>query len=277
MTRRAPRMTVREACSWSGAGLHSGASAKVVLHPGAEGIAFRRGPTRTLASAANVVDTRRCTSLAGFATVEHLMSALAAAGITDAEVEVEGEELPGLDGSAAPYALAINQVGTIRIGTSEVEGLYEHVYAVDGDAKVGIGVGAGHFRYHFDLVAHGLGEQVAEIELSGPNYFIEISPARTVVFAHEVEQARAAGLGRGLDASGVLVIGKGKYENAARFPDEPARHKLLDLIGDLALSQVPLGLLNVVSHRSGHRLNVRAALDLAARVTVRRVDSTTDG
>jgi UDP-3-O-acyl-N-acetylglucosamine deacetylase len=94
------------------------------------------------------------------------------------------------------------------------------------------------------------------------DYRSGIAPARTLVLSEEVPHIIAAGLGQGLNKDQVLVLGENGYENEARFADEPARHKMLDLIGDLYLSGVPIDHLNVVASRSGHRTNVIAAARL---------------
>ena len=95
-------------------------------------------------------------------------------------------------------------------------------------------------------------------------YKKEIASARTFAFEEEVEPIRQAGLAKGLDANSALILGSNGYVNDPRFDDEPVRHKMLDLIGDLYLSGVPMTMINVVSSRSGHKTNVEAAKKLAA-------------
>ncbi|WP_211770420.1 UDP-3-O-acyl-N-acetylglucosamine deacetylase [Kutzneria sp. CA-103260] len=91
------------------------------------------------------------------------------------------------------------------------------------------------------------------------DYFAEVAPARTIAFAEEVPRAHELGLGRGLTAESVVLLGPTGYDNEPRFPDEPARHKLLDLAGDLYLTGIPLRRLDVTARLSGHTDAVRAA------------------
>ena len=271
MTRSFPRHTLAATAELHGQGLHSGQSVTVRLHPGESGIAFRHQGERFTACPENVTDTRRCTRLGTVATVEHLMSALSGLGVTDAEVEVDGPEMPGLDGSSQGFVELILSAGLQACGTLQVEGPFARVFSVDGESKVAITSGTGKWRYEFDLNAMGLDWQIAEANLTPDEYALQVAPARTTVFAHELPHLVGLGLGQGLTADDVVVIKPGGYENAVRFPDEPARHKLLDLVGDLYLTGVPAALLSVVAVRSGHTANVLAASRLAAHVKLSRV------
>jgi UDP-3-O-[3-hydroxymyristoyl] N-acetylglucosamine deacetylase len=217
----------------------------------------------------NVSDTARCTRLGGISTIEHLMSALGAYGITDAEIELTTPEMPAMDGSAKPYFDALSEVQIVPIEAVEYEGLFARIYDKHPGAEIAIGSGEGHWRYDFIVENRFPGSQVFEHFFTGARYGEEVAPARTMAFDFEVEPARAAGLGLGLDENSCLVLGPEGYVNAARFPDEAARHKLLDLMGDLWLARVSFGLLNVVGVKSGHTANVSAAHKLSQ--AVRRV------
>ncbi len=261
--RRTPTDSVR----FEGRGLHSGEPITVLVHPGAEGIAFRRGATRWAASPENVTDTSRCTRLGEVSTVEHLMSAFAGLGVTDAEVEVDGDELPAMDGCSLAFYQGVSAVGLPARGEATVDGPFARVFHVDGDVKIAISSGNGHWRYEFECGDRWPHSQHFEV-LSLNKYADEIAPARTFAFEEEMEMVRKAGLGKGLDETTAFVIGSSGYVNKAKFDDEPARHKALDLIGDLYLSGVPPQLLNVVAQRSGHRTNVAAATKLKEHVTI---------
>lgn len=258
---RFQRCTVKESARFEGRGLHSGEPTVVTVHPGEKGIAFRRGPSRWEARPENVTDTSRCTRLGEVSTIEHLMSALAGTGITDAEVEVEGDELPALDGCALAFVNGIQRVGTTGIGEKELHGPFERVFHIDGDVEIAIAKGTGHWRYEYELGERWPHSQHFAIE-SFDNYTNEVAPARTFALEEEMEMVRKAGLGKGLDETTAFVIGKNAYINPTKFDDEPARHKMLDLVGDLYLSGIPPQLLNVVAQRSGHRTNVAAAMKL---------------
>lgn len=267
-----PRQTLRDSLSLMGLGLHSGVPTEVRIHPGREGLRLRFEGELIPVSAAGVVRTERCTQLGPVSTVEHLMAALGGLEVTDAEIELTAPELPALDGSAQPYVSAIRQIGLEPIGELSVQGLFARLYVKDGDAKVSISSGEGH--WHYRLVCQDRWPDLQEFDGTlSPEFFAgQIAPARTWGFEEEVEQVLARGLAKGLDWDSALVLGKTGYKNEARFADEPVRHKMLDLCGDLYLSGVPLRALNVVSARSGHRLNVRAAKLLADTVTIEKSD-----
>lgn len=256
-----PRATVAESLPFEGVGLHSGEPVKGHIHPSERGLYFRVGAVRVEAVPENVTDTSRCTRLGSVSTIEHLMSALAALGVTDAEIELSSPEMPGMDGSASRY-FALLQGKTVPLGEVEMEGLFARVY----EPGISIARGEGHWRYEFVVEDAFPGQQVYECFFTPEIYRDEIAPARTIAFEHEVEPARAMGLGRGLDETSCLVLGPTGYVNTPRYPDEPARHKLLDLMGDLWLARVPLHLLNVVGERTGHKANVAAAVKLAQAV-----------
>ena len=244
----------------SGKGLHSGEPVTVRILPSSDGVRFQYGKDVFDAVPANVTDTSRCTVIGCVRTVEHLMSALAASAITDAHIELTYPELPGLDGSALPFLDALTECGREALDSKEIKDVYTRLFVQSDDLKIAVGKGNGHWR--FDFVTAGdrwPGEMTYESLDITEAYRSEVAPARTTVFTEEIELVRAAGLGKGLDESSVLIIGEKGYENAARFPNEPARHKLLDLIGDLYLSGIPIDQLNVVGYRSGHRRNVEMA------------------
>ncbi len=262
------RQTLDTDLTFEGPGLHCGEPTQVLVSGGTEGIHFRQGTNRLAAIPENVTDTSRCTRLGEIGVIEHLMSALAAAGITDAEIEVTGRELPAADGCAAPYMQALLDAPRKALGTMEVEGLFARVYEKAETHSVAIGRGEGWWRYEFLTGERWPSVQDFELRLTPERYAEEVAPARTFCFSEELPHLEAAGLGKGLDASTALVLGVSGYENAARFPEEPARHKLLDLIGDLYLAGLPPVLLNVVAERSGHRANVAAAAKLRSAVRV---------
>lgn len=256
--------TLRAPAHFEGLGLHSGVPVKVTVHPGEDGIAFRYGGTRTVAHPANVTDTTRSTRLGEIGTVEHLMSALAGLEITDAEIELDAPELPGLDGSSDAYVKGLAAAGFETHGEFEVPALFTRVFLQEDDGtKLAIAKGAGHWRYVFTTPNRWPGEQAYESEDLIGIYPAEIAPSRTFAFAEEIPFIIEMGLGKGLDETSALILGIEGYKNEARFEDEPARHKLLDLMGDLYLAGVPVRALSVVAERSGHRANIHAAKMLA--------------
>ncbi|MBX7136177.1 MAG: UDP-3-O-acyl-N-acetylglucosamine deacetylase [Fimbriimonadaceae bacterium] len=256
------RKTVAGDFRVKGLGLHSGIPVEVRVAPGDGGIAFWQGGTRTPAIPANVADTTRCTRLGPVSTIEHLMAAFAGLGVTDAEVELDAPELPALDGAARVWVDEISAVGFTDLDPRELPSLYTRIYEKNDPVTVAISHGTGDWKYIFDTGERWPGRQTFEFHTDRDSFADEVAPARTLVFEEEIEMARAAGLGQGLDETTVLALGNSGYINEAKFPDEPARHKLLDLMGDLYLAGVPLRFLNVVAERSGHTANVRAAAKL---------------
>lgn len=258
------RKTLAQPVHFEGLGLHTGVPVKVTVHPGENGIAFRMGETRTVAHPENVTDTTRSTRLGEIGTVEHLMSAFAGLEITDAEVELDAPELPGMDGSSTGYVQSLLTAGFTELGQAEVPALFTRVFLQEDDGtKLAIAKGTGHWRYVFAKADRWPFEQAYEAEDVIAVYAGDIAPARTFAFAEEIPFIIEMGLGKGLDETSALILGIEGYKNESRFEDEPARHKLLDVMGDLYLAGVPVRALSVVAERSGHRANVHAAKMLA--------------
>jgi UDP-3-O-acyl N-acetylglucosamine deacetylase len=278
---RAPRRTLRRPTApLAGVGLFTGApaTARILPAPGG-GLRFLRvdlrGSPPIPASAAFIAEplpripARHTALAAGGAsvlTVEHILSALAGAGVTDALVEVDGPEVPILDGSAAVFAGAIAAAG-LADGPRTIEPIEvrEPLRVEQGGASITVSpFERALYRYELD---YGPGApvppQAAEIDLGRGAYAAGVAPARTFCLEEEARAMRAAGLFGHLTAREMLVIGPGgPVENTYRFPDEPARHKLLDLIGDLALAGRPIRG-RVVAVKAGHALNHRMARRLA--------------
>lgn len=257
MTYRA--RTVANDVVFEGKGLHSGVPVRMVVRPGTDGIAFRLGAERTLALPENVTDTRRSTKLGSVGTVEHLMAAFAGLEITDAEVELNVPEVPGMDGSAKLYVEAFQAVGLVDGEERTVPDLYRRIFLAEDTVTISIGKGGGHGRFVYDVGPRWPGTQTFEAEDAIGVFAEAIAPARTFALSEEVPHLQPLGLGQGLDRESAVIVGSDGYENEVRFPDELARHKLLDLMGDLYLAGIPLRALNFVGERSGHRTHVRAA------------------
>lgn len=270
MTAR-PRRTLKTPTErLTGIGLHSGQPVAVRVLPAApcSGLTFRLlpGGQEFTARAANVVDTSRCTRLgadgASVQTVEHLLSALAGLEIIDAVIESEGGELPAMDGSAAPFVAALQAAG-VREGNELVAPLRPSrplLLAGGGGATIAVLPAEGFSAtVVLDYPDHPfLGTQAVTFEPGRDDYAQTIAPARTYGFLSELEQLRAHGLALGASRENAVVLGNDRYESVLRFPDELARHKLLDLIGDLALVGRPLAA-HVFAVKPSHTLNVRLA------------------
>lgn len=252
----------------SGVGLHSGAGASVRLLPAlsGNGLVFRRrsGGQEMPARASNVSGTSRCTRLKSgdfeLQTVEHVLSALAGLGVDDAIIEMDGSEVPAMDGSAAPFTAAILDAG-LREHSESIDpiALTQPVFVSEGGStvvalpseKLSLTVVLNYPRHAY------LGTQAATFDGLG-DYSGQIAPARTYGFLSEIEALRAAGLGLGASRDNAVVLGETQYETPLRFANEPARHKILDLIGDLALAGRPV-CAEIIAVKPGHTLNVRLA------------------
>ncbi|MFY9233200.1 MAG: UDP-3-O-acyl-N-acetylglucosamine deacetylase [Fimbriimonadaceae bacterium] len=253
------RRTLAIEARFEGLGLHCGEPVRVRVLPGEAGLRFISGGNRFEATPDNVTETARCTRLGDISTIEHLMSALAGLEVTDADIEVVGGELPALDGSSRVFCQGLVGAGFASLGEAEISGPFTRIFVQEPDWSLAVSAGEGHWRYSFDAGDRWPGVQTFESPDVSRDYQESVAPARTFGFETEVEAIRAAGLAKGLDLESALLIGSNGYANAPRFPDEPARHKLLDAIGDLYLAGIPIRFLNVAAYRAGHTANIRAA------------------
>lgn len=262
-----PQKTLATDVTVEGVGLHTGKPARVRLSgaPEDHGWVLVRTdvdpPARIPVSVRYRLDVPRCTALgtdgAAVMTVEHLLAALSGLGVDNVRIEVDGPELPALDGSALPYVEAIDRAGlTVQSAPRRVRRLHRAVWVGDGHRFIAA-MPWPELRISFAFISDrpGLGDQFAEFTVTPGVFRAEIAPARTVAFADEVDRLQAQGLGRGGQLENVLLIGDGGPVNGLRLPDEVARHKILDLIGDLALAG-PVAA-RVVAVRAGHALTAR--------------------
>jgi UDP-3-O-[3-hydroxymyristoyl] N-acetylglucosamine deacetylase len=240
----------------------------MMLHPGApgSGIVFRRsdlGGSEIAATWQNVIDSTLCTALGTedgvvVTTVEHLMSAFAGLSIDNAVVELDGPEVPVMDGSAAPFVFLIESAGIVeQTGPRRgIKVLKPVTVGIDGHAA-SLSPGAG-FRLSFtiDFASNAIRRQELSIEPDPASFKEEISRARTFGFFEDVERMRQAGLARGGSLENAVVISGDRVlnEEGLRYEDEFVRHKLLDAMGDLYLAGAPI-LGHFHGQRSGHALN----------------------
>jgi len=257
--------TIAAPLAFEGVGLHSGAPAAMRLLPAAagSGIVFRRTDLDNFEIAAigrNVAKVSYATSLMRqgvlISTTEHLLSALIGMGIDNVIVEIDNLELPILDGSALPYVEAFHSAG-IRAQRRRRETLrvLHPVEVREGDKFIGVYPGAGYrVDYTIDFPAP-IGRQEASVDLAGETYGAEIAGARTFGYKADERKLRDMGLIRGASAENAIILSETGPENGPlRFPDEYVRHKVLDLIGDLALAGRRLEG-HVVAERAGHAMH----------------------
>jgi UDP-3-O-[3-hydroxymyristoyl] N-acetylglucosamine deacetylase len=275
------RRTLKAAIGCVGIGLHSGRRVQLTLRPAVAGtgIRFRRTDVGVEIPALfdHVIDTRLCTVLAApeapqhrIGTVEHVMAALAGCGVDDALIELDGPEVPILDGSASPFVFLLDCVGLaahggIGAGQAETIEVLRTVRVQEGDGPNAAWVelsptGSDRFEaaLTIDFPDTAIGRQSLSLRLSPQIFRAGLAEARTFTLAEEVARLRAAGLALGGSLANAVVVDGPEVLNPGglRRPDEFVRHKMLDVVGDLALAGAPIrGRFR--GHRSGHALNNR--------------------
>jgi UDP-3-O-[3-hydroxymyristoyl] N-acetylglucosamine deacetylase len=268
--------TLKKVATCTGIGLHSGqpVTLRVLPAPAEHGIVFRRqddGGRLVRARAENVQQTRFATTLSengtSVATTEHVLSALNALGIDNALLELDGAEVPILDGSAAPFLLMLHEAGVQELAAPRrLLVIEEPVSVAENGAVIRVEPASGfEVVYAIDFAHPVIAAQRFESGLDLRTYIEEIAPARTFCFLKDVEGMRRIGLALGGSLDNAVVVGDhGVLNEALRYPDEFVRHKVLDLIGDLSL--LGLGLVGrVVAERAGHRLHTRLVREILSR------------
>ena len=258
--------TVRTAVTCAGVGLHSGApvTLQILPAPAGTGIVFRRTDLDGFeieASGRNVARVSYATSLMKrgvlISTTEHLLSAFIGAGIDNAIVELDNLELPILDGSARPFVEMIQKAGIRRQRrTRTYLRIAREMELREGDKFIAVYPADSYsVSYSINFPHPKIGRQTFCVQLTNGSYLREIAPARTFGFMHEAEAMRQQGLIRGASTDNAIVLSRDVVLNPPlRFKDEFVRHKVLDLIGDLALiGKQILG--SVVADRAGHAMH----------------------
>ncbi|HEX7253023.1 MAG TPA: UDP-3-O-acyl-N-acetylglucosamine deacetylase [Thermoanaerobaculia bacterium] len=276
--------TLRTSVSIEGVGLHSGHPVRAIFRPAPadSGILFVRAdhpetviPARLASASSFDYATTLASSGVSIGTVEHVLSAAAGEGLDNCRVEIEGPEVPILDGSALPFVRLFHAAGFERLEppVRPLE-LRRPVEVVRGDRSVRFAPdGPGlTVTYEIDFPHPIVGRQALTISVRPEEYASGIAPARTFGFTREVEEMRARGLARGGSLQNAVVLDdKGILSGPLRFRDEFVRHKVLDLIGDLSLLGRPLSG-HVYARKAGHALHIEfaRALDAALRQPARQ-------
>lgn len=289
--------TIKEEVSISGAGIHTGKFVTLTIKPAQPnfGIQFQRvdlsGKPLIKADVDNVVDTNRSTTLEAnggrIATVEHLMAALTGMQIDNALIEIDGEEVPILDGSAGQFVEILSKAGTEKQKEEKVYyNIHHNISLVDQDKKVEmVALPYNGYRINtlIDFNSKVLGTQHADLR-NIADFNTEIANSRTFCFFHELEALLENNLIKGGDINNAIVVVDKQVDEdqvkrisrvfnkqdirvsetgilnnlTLRFPNEPARHKLLDVVGDLALVGFPVKA-HIIANRPGHATNIRFA------------------
>jgi UDP-3-O-acyl N-acetylglucosamine deacetylase len=264
-----------------GVGFITGARVVARFHPAppGTGMVFRRvdlpGAPTVPARAEWVSGTQRRTTLgppdSGVTLVEHVLAALAGTRVDNCVVDLDGPEPPGLDGSAVGFVEAVATAGVVsQSARRPIYAVAEPVVVRSPGATLALHPADGtelRVSYRLDYGPGApLSPQAHTLAVAPASFARDLAGCRTFLTEVEAAGLRAQGIGRHLTAADLLVFGRtGPIGNAVRFGDEPARHKILDLIGDLALCGFDLAG-HVVAYRSGHALNVELARTLAAAV-----------
>ena len=270
--KQSQQTTLRAAITLSGAGVHSGDEVRLILHPAEadHGIAFLRtglsGGFDRLIDARHiaVTATELCTVIGdresgAVATIEHLMAAFTGLGVDNVLVEIDGPEVPIMDGSAAPFIDAIDQVGVASLNASRrYLKVLKAVRVTQGKGFAELVPNERAFRLdvEIDFPTPVIGRQRKTVDLTASVFRRDISRARTFGFMRDVEKLWSAGFALGASLENTVAIGENGIINpeGLRYGDEFVRHKILDAIGDLSLAGLPL-LGTYRSYCGGHRLN----------------------
>ncbi len=261
--------TIEKAVSCEGVGLHSGARVNLTLRPAPadHGVVFVRmdlpAPVAIPAVAQSVVDTSSLATTLGkdgvrVGTVEHLLAALAGLGIDNVRIEVDGPEVPIMDGSAAPFVALVQSAGVlVQAEPKSFLVIKKTVSVVEGDKEATL-TPSSRFKVDctIDFKHPLISDQRYELEFSDTAFSKEISRARTFGFLRDVEMLKKVGLAKGGSLENAIVVDEFSILNpdGLRFPDEFVRHKILDAFGDMSLFGRPvIGHLKV--HKTGHALN----------------------
>ena len=265
--------TLRGPCSFSGVGIHSGQKATLTCRPAPPdtGLVFVRRDQQSRqvpVIPSSLVEGNRATLLqangVSIATPEHLLSACSGLGIHNLFIDIDCEEVPILDGSALSF---VSQFIKIGIEEQEVDispFVIQEPIVLQSETATLVGLPYAHtqFTYHLSYPDHFIGSQTCSFLLGEDDYAQAIAPARTYGFLAEVEALRQQGLAKGGSLDNAVVIGEDDYLTPLRFDNELARHKLLDMIGDLACLGRPIQG-HIVGIGSGHGLNKDLVLALS--------------
>lgn len=264
--------TLKTAVECTGVGLHSGQRVRVKLLPGDRqtGRYFVRTdlPGKPIIGATidavgqTLLSTELTARKATVRTTEHLLAALVGLGIEAVRIEVDGPEIPLLDGSAAEWVKAITQAGTLDLPgeNTSVVTVTEPIWIREGDMFVAaLPSPELRFTYGIDFTYQPIGNQWHSWSPETETFAESIAPARTFGFADQIDELKKVGLIQGGSLDNALVCDHEKWLNPPlRFPNEPARHKLLDLIGDLSLlGTIPTA--HYLAYKASHKLHTQLA------------------
>lgn len=258
--------TIRKELVFEGVGLHTGAEVSMRLKPAPRdsGIVFYRSDRDSYINAniSSVTDTSHATTLSNgmtsVKTVEHILSAAAGLGIDNMLIDIDGPEIPAVDGSAYPYVESMVEAGIARQAANRPYlKVIQPIVFTEGRTEIALLPYAGRLiTYQIDFDHALLGHQKMEMEIDSNSFMKDIAPARTFGFLKDVETLKSMGLALGGSLDNAIVIDDSGVMNPSglRFDDEFIRHKILDFVGDISLGGFPI-LGHFVVTRSGHKTN----------------------
>jgi len=266
--------TLQTIATCEGIGIHTGRSVKMSLRPAPanSGVVFKRIdlPLTAIieANPAHIVDVQHATTIGKdgvkVRTIEHLMAAFAGTGLDNVLVELDSEEVPAMDGSAAPFVELIRKAGLKRqMVTKTYLKIKERLVVESARSSIQI-VPSERLQVIYTMPFDHplLGEQSVAFDITRETFAKEIAPCRTYGFLKDIEELRRRNLGLGGSFENAIVIGEGGVVNGdLRFRDELVRHKVLDLLGDLYLLGRPV-LGTVIAHGAGHYLHTRLVREI---------------
>ena len=253
----------------NGQGLHTGRNInmRIMPAPADTGVVFIRtdkGSIRIKAAVSSVSDTTFATTLASegvkIGTVEHLLAAFAGLNIDNVYVELDGPEVPIMDGSSLPFVSGIMEAGIAKqVNAVSYIRILEPIVVIEGPSQIAITPYEGtRITYRLFYTHPAFGEQKMSIDISTMKFVNELAPARTFGFLRDVEMLKSRGLARGGSLDNAIVLGEKEVINGnmLRLKDEFVRHKILDAVGDLSLIGLPVyG--HIIANKSGHTLHVK--------------------
>ncbi|MEO0143725.1 MAG: UDP-3-O-acyl-N-acetylglucosamine deacetylase [candidate division WOR-3 bacterium] len=254
--------TIKDKVVFEGYGIHTNSFSKLILEPYENGIVFLKDNVEIPLNLEYISQTQRRIVLkkdnVQIETIEHLLSVLNVLGIFDIKIVLEGDEIPILDGSSVIFFEKIKEIGLVELEKEILEfKLLEPIEFYLNDSYI-YAKPSEKFIINYAIVYENhsfLKSQFFRIEINEENYYNDVARARTYAFEEEVNELRSKGLGKGGNLENALIISKNGYLNEPRFLDEPVRHKILDLIGDLMFLNRPF-IGEIFCIKGSHKLHI---------------------
>lgn len=248
--------TLRQGFSLAGVGIHSGTQTKITISPAPidAGLVFQLAGQKIPLSIKNVSGSKLATSLGPIIQVEHLLAAISGLGINNLLVACSAAEIPILDGSSLPFVAALEKAGLIEQNKLVPIATLAETITIKEEDKLLVAEPADKLTIEFSVDYPVIGQQAFFFDGTIAAFKKDLAPARTFGYEKDLKELHNSGLAKGASLENALGINDQGYMNPPRFLNEPVRHKILDLIGDLALLGRPLNA-RIKANKSSHRLN----------------------